>query len=91
MNDGSCMMLPYKEGEMIKVPCEPRKPLSLKNKDNKLMEYYIYVGIRNYAILEMEQIEILEQIQGMENQEHTFEGYWRMSFNVSFSSSGSGC
>jgi hypothetical protein len=37
MNDGSCMMLLGKEEEMIKVPCEPRKPFSLKNKDNELM------------------------------------------------------
>jgi hypothetical protein len=29
MNDGSCMMLPDKEGAMIKVPCEPRRPFSV--------------------------------------------------------------
>jgi hypothetical protein len=34
MNDGSCMILPEKEGAMIKAPREPRKPFSLKNKDN---------------------------------------------------------
>jgi hypothetical protein len=81
MNDGSCMMLPGKEGAMIKVPHEPRRPFSFKKKDNELMEDYIDVGIRNYVILDMEQIEILEKIQYMENQEHLFEGYWRMSFD----------
>jgi hypothetical protein len=32
MNDGSFMMLPGKEGEMIKVPREHMKPLSLKRR-----------------------------------------------------------
>jgi hypothetical protein len=88
MNDGSCMMLPGKEGAMIKVPREPRRPFSFKKKDNELMEDYIDVGIGNYAILDMEHIEILEKIQDTENQEHLFEGYWRMSFDGACSSSG---
>jgi hypothetical protein len=54
------MMLPGKEGEMIKVPCETRKLFSYKKKDNELMEDYIDVEIRNYAILDMEHGEILE-------------------------------
>jgi hypothetical protein len=62
MNDGSCMMLPRKEGEMINVPREPRKPFSFKKKDNELMEYYINDGIGNYDILDMEHSEILEQV-----------------------------
>jgi hypothetical protein len=90
MNDGRCMMLPEKEGAMIKVPREPRKPFSFKRKDNELMEDYIDAGIENYAILDMEQTEILEKIQGMENQENLFEGYWRMSFDGACSSFGSG-
>jgi hypothetical protein len=61
MNDESCMMLPRNKGEMIKVPCEPRKPLSFKKKDNELMEDYIDAGIGNYVILDMEHNEILEQ------------------------------
>jgi hypothetical protein len=90
MNDGSCMMFPGKEGAMIKVPREPRKPFSFKKKDNEPMEDYIDVGIGNYAILHMEHIEILEKIQYMENQENSFEGYWRISFDGACSSSGSG-
>jgi hypothetical protein len=90
MNDGSYMMLPDKEGEMIKVPREPRKPFSFKKKDNELMEDYIDIGIIKYAILDMEHIEILEKIQGMDSQEHPFEGYWRMSFDEACSSSESG-
>jgi hypothetical protein len=59
-NDGSCMMLPGKEGEMIKVPRDPIKHFSFKNKDNELMEDYTDDGIINYAILDMKQNENLE-------------------------------
>ena len=59
MDDISCIMLSGKEGEMIKVPHEPRKPFSFKKKDNELMEDYIDVRIGNYAILDMEHNEIL--------------------------------
>jgi ribonuclease HI len=38
----------------------------------------------------MEHIEILEKIQDTEDQEHLFEGYWRMLFDGACSSSGSG-
>jgi hypothetical protein len=68
MNDRSCMMLPGKEGEMIKVPCVPRKLFSFKNKGNELMEDYMDVGIGNYTILDMEHNEILERIQGLGGQ-----------------------
>jgi hypothetical protein len=68
MSDGSCMMFPGKEGAMIKVPCEHRKPFSFKKKDNELIEYYIDVGIRNYAILDMEHSDSLHQVQDTENQ-----------------------
>jgi hypothetical protein len=54
MNDGRCMMMPKKEGAMIKVPHESRKPFSFKMKDNELMEDYIDAGIINYVILDME-------------------------------------
>ena len=60
MNHDSCMMLPGKEGEMIKVPHEPIKPFSFKKKDSELMKYYIDVGIGNYAILDMEHNKNLE-------------------------------
>jgi hypothetical protein len=82
MNDGSCMMFPDKDRAMIKVPREPRRPFSFKKKDNELMEDYIDVGIRNYAILDMEQIEDIE------NEDNHFAGYWRMSFDGACSSSG---
>jgi hypothetical protein len=39
---------------MIRVPREPKKSLSLKRKDNELMEDYIDVGIIRYVILYME-------------------------------------
>jgi len=68
MNDGSCMMLPGKEGTIIRVPREPMKPFSFKNKDNELMEDYVDVGNGNYSILYMEHGEILEQVQDMESQ-----------------------
>jgi hypothetical protein len=87
MSDGSCMMLPGKEGVMIKVPREPRNPFTFKKKDNELMEDYIDVGIKNYAILDMEHNESLGKIKGIGNQEGFFEGYWRMSFNGACSKS----
>jgi hypothetical protein len=90
MNDGICMMLLGKEGAMIKVPREPMKPFSFKKKDNELMEYYIDVGIGNYAILDMEHNESLEKFQDTENQESLFEGYWRMPFDGACSNFGSG-
>jgi hypothetical protein len=88
MNKGSCMIVPGKEGAMIKVPREPKKPFSFKKKDNELMEDHIYVGIGNYAILVMEHNEILEQFQGLGNQECLIEGYWRMSFDGACYTSG---
>jgi ribonuclease HI len=69
---------------MIKVPREPRRPFSFKKKDNELMEDYIDVGIGNYAILDM------EQIDDIKNEDNYFVGYWRMSFDGACSSSGSG-
>jgi hypothetical protein len=75
MNDGSCMILPSNEGLIIKVPHEPRKPLSFKKKGNELMEDYIDVSIANYDILDIEHNEILDQVQVVENQECLFEGY----------------
>jgi hypothetical protein len=62
MNNVSFMMFPGKEGEMIKVPCEPMKPFSFKKKDSEFMEDYIDVGIGNYDILDMENIESMEKM-----------------------------
>jgi hypothetical protein len=84
MNDGSCMMLLDKDETMIKVPHKPKRLFSFRKKDNDLMKDYIYVEIINYAILDMDQIE------DMENQDNYFKGYWRMSFDGACSSSGSG-
>jgi ribonuclease HI len=90
MNDEFCMMLPGKDGAMIKVPHELRKPFSFKKKENELMEDYIDVKIGNYVILDMKHNKSLEQVQGLGNQECLFEGYWRMSFNGTYSKSGNG-
>jgi hypothetical protein len=68
-------------GRIIKVLYEPRKPFSFKKKDSELMKDYMDVGIGNYAILDMEQNEILERVQGLGSKEFFFEGYWRISFN----------
>jgi hypothetical protein len=78
INDDNCMMLPGKEGVMIKVPHEPRKPFSFKKKDNELMEDYIDIGIGNYVILDMEQNKNLERVQDIEHLECFFEGCWSM-------------
>jgi hypothetical protein len=69
MNDGSCMMLLGKEGEMIKVPRESRKPLSFKNKYNELMEDYIDAGIGNHVILDIEHNKNLEHLQDTKTQD----------------------
>jgi hypothetical protein len=90
MNDASCMVFPGKEGEMIKVPRELRKPFSFKKKDNEFMEDYIDVGIGNCVILDMEHNESIEQVQATYNQECLLEIYWRMSFDGACSSSGNG-
>jgi hypothetical protein len=84
------MMLPGKEGAMIKVPREPRKPFSFKKKDNELMEDDIDAWIGNYAILYMDHSEILEKVQDMKNKQCLFEGYWRISFDGACSNCGSG-
>jgi hypothetical protein len=60
LNDGSYMMFPDKDRTMMKVPREPKRSFSFKKKDNELFEDYIDVGIANYAILDMEQIEDME-------------------------------
>jgi hypothetical protein len=90
MNDGSCIMLPGKEGVMTKVPREPRNPFSFKKKENELMEDYIDSKIKTYAILDMENNEILEQVQGARNQEFFFKGYQRLSFDGACSKSRNG-
>jgi hypothetical protein len=85
MNDGSCMMLPNKDGTMVKVPREARKPVSFRKKDNELMQDYIDVGIGNYVVLDPEHPNISKQ-EG----ENYFEGFWKMSFDGACSKSGSG-
>jgi ribonuclease HI len=49
-----------------------------------MMQDYIDVGIGNYAILDLEQSESLKQ------EDDSFTGYWRMSFDGACSTSGSG-
>jgi hypothetical protein len=68
MNDVSCMIFQDKDEAMIKVSCEPMRPFSFKKKENELVEDYIDVGIGNYAILDMEKIEDIE------NQDNYFKG-----------------
>jgi ribonuclease HI len=84
MNDGSCMMLPNKDGTMLKVPRENRNPFSFKKKENELMEDYVDAGIRNYVVLDSEQSEDFKR------EENSFTGFWRMSFDGACSSSGNG-
>ena len=51
MKDGSCMMLPNKYGTMIRVPRENINLTSFKKKENKVMQNYIDVGIRNHIVV----------------------------------------
>jgi hypothetical protein len=86
MNDGSCMMLPNKDGTMMRVPREPRKPFSFKKKYNELMQGYVDADIGNYAMLDQEQHDVSEI-----EEENYFKGFWRMSFDGACSSSGKWC
>jgi hypothetical protein len=45
MNDVSCMMLPHKNGTMIRVPREVLKHISFIKKENELMRNYLDDGI----------------------------------------------
>lgn len=49
MNDGNCMMLPNKDGTMVRVPREVRKPFSFRKKENELMKNYLDAGMGNYV------------------------------------------
>jgi hypothetical protein len=70
MNDGSCMMLPNKDGTMVWVPQESRNTISFNKKENEVMENYIDAGIGNYDVLSPEKINPPEQ--GEENSFHGF-------------------
>jgi hypothetical protein len=85
MNDGSCMMLPNKDGTTMRVPREPRKPFSFKRKDNELMQGYVDVDIGNYVVLDQEHDDISEN-----QEDNLVKGYWRMSFDGTCSISGNG-
>jgi hypothetical protein len=60
MNEESCMMLQNKEGTMMRVPCEPRKPFSFKKKDNEFMQGYVDVGTGNYVKLDQDKYGVSE-------------------------------
>jgi hypothetical protein len=85
MNDGSCMMLPNKDGTMIRVPREHRNPISFKKKENEVMQNYVDAGIGNYVVFSTEQINPLKQ-----DEENYFQGFWKMSFDGACSKSGNG-
>jgi hypothetical protein len=44
MNNVSCMMLPHKNGTMVRVPRELRKNFSFRKAENELMRNYLDVG-----------------------------------------------
>jgi hypothetical protein len=75
MNDGSCMMLPNKEGGLTKVLREQRSHVSFKKKEMEAMENYIDSGLGNYAILSKEDIEVKR------NDSPPFKGFWKMFFD----------
>jgi ribonuclease HI len=85
MNDGSCMMLPNKDGTMIRVPQEHRKPISFKKKETEMMQNYVDVGIGNYVVFNTEQLNSPKK-----NEENYFQGFWKMSFDGACSKSGIG-
>jgi ribonuclease HI/probable phosphoglycerate mutase len=84
-NNGSCMVLPNKDGIMVRVPREARKPVSFRKKYNELMKDYNDDGIGNYVVLDLEHPNISKQ-EG----ENSFDVFWKMSFDGAYSKSGSG-
>jgi len=47
-------VLPNKDGTMVRVPQDNRKPISFKKKVNEVMHNYIDAGIGNYVVLSTE-------------------------------------
>jgi len=74
-----------KDGTLARIPREARKPISFRRKENEMMENSIDVGIKNYDVLSLEQI-----IPPEKEEENSFQGFWKMSFNGSYSKSRSG-
>jgi hypothetical protein len=62
MNDGSCMMLPNKDGTMIRVPWEQRNPTLFEKKEIEMFQNYIDVGIGNYVVFNTRQMNLLKLI-----------------------------
>jgi len=58
MNDGSCIMLPNKDGTMIRVPQEHRKSMSFKKKETKMIQNYVDAGIGNWDVFSTEQLNL---------------------------------
>jgi hypothetical protein len=85
VNDGICMMLPNKDGTMIRVPQKTRNPISFKKKANEVMKNYIDVGIINYVVLSPKKINPLKK-----EEENHFQGFWKMSFDGACSKYGNG-
>ena len=79
MNDGSYMMLPNKDGTMVRVPRESRNLVSFKKKENGVILNYIDVGIANYVVLIPEQV-----IPPKQEEEKYFQGFQKMVFDVFF-------
>jgi len=63
MNDKNCMMLPNKDGTMVRVPIEIRKPFSFIRKEKELMTNNLDVGMGNYVVFDSEQIYTQEKIK----------------------------
>lgn len=55
MNDGTCMMIPNKNGEFTRIQREPKKPIFFEMKDNDGFEDFLDFGLRSYVVLEEEE------------------------------------
>jgi hypothetical protein len=79
------MILPNKDGTMMRVPRELRKYFSFKKKYNELMQGYVNADMGNYIMLDQEQDDVSEN-----QEENSFKGYWIISFDGACSSSRNG-
>ena len=82
MNDGSCMMLPNKDGRFTKVPCEENNPICYQRKEDQGMDNFSYMGLGNYVIL--------KDITNEKSIDQIIDGLWKLYFNGACSKNGSG-
>ena len=81
MNDGICMMLPNKDGSIIRFPHEAKNIVCFEGKEYYEMDNFLDMGLGNYVVL--------EGITNKESIDQIFDGPWKLFFDGAFSKNGS--